>query len=129
SILKLKLKSKNSVNSSPILVAKNSEHTSYLDTGDNKAEHDRTSFEAKFCFEKIMGGFSMPPVKFKAKNSNISGGFLMKPSRNEDVIPQGLRIKKLDRRTNHDFNNGDEEYCGLRGSVKAMKRGRKWWNP
>ncbi|CAA2991677.1 Hypothetical predicted protein [Olea europaea subsp. europaea] len=117
SILKLKLKSKNSVNSSPILVAKNFEHTSYLDTEDNKAEHDHTSFGAKFCSEKIMGGFSMPPVKFKAKNSNISDG-------NEDVIPPGLRTKKLDGRMNFDFNNGDEEYYGLRGSVKAMKRGR-----
>ncbi|CAI9780137.1 unnamed protein product [Fraxinus pennsylvanica] len=121
SILKLKLKSKNSVNSSPVLEAKNSEHTPYLNMGDNKEEQDHTSFGTKFRSEKTMGGFSMPPVKFKAKNSNISGGFHMKSSGNEDMIPPGLRIKKLDRRMNPDFNNGDEEYWGVRGSMKRAR--------
>ncbi|CAA2967741.1 Hypothetical predicted protein [Olea europaea subsp. europaea] len=152
SILKLKLKSKNNVNSSPILEAKNSEYTSYLDMEDNKEEQDleqeedHTGFGTKFRSEKTMGGFSVPPLKLKAKNSsknfgeananfNISGGFYMKSS--GDMIPPGLRIKKLgkpDRRMNPEFHYGDEEYWGLKGGLnpgKAMngngagiKRGR-----
>ncbi|KAL2533733.1 Myb-like domain-containing protein [Abeliophyllum distichum] len=157
SILKLKLKSKNNVDSRPEfcmdsgIKAKNSEYPSYLDMGDNKEEQDleqdedHTGFGTKFRSEKTVGGFSVP-LKFKAKNSgktfgesntnfNISSGFLMKSSGNQDMIPPGLRIKKLgkpDRRMNPEFNNGDEEYWGFRGSVnpgKAMNGTKRVRNP
>ncbi|KAL2552324.1 trihelix transcription factor ASIL1-like [Forsythia ovata] len=157
SILKLKLKSKNNVDSrhdfclDSEIKAKNSEYSSYLDMGDNKDEHDleqdedHTSFGTKFRSEKTMGGFSVP-LKFKAKNSdknfeesntnfNNNSGFLMKFSRNQDMILPGLRIKKLgkpDRRINPEFNNGDEEYWGFRVSVntgKAMSETKRVRNP
>ncbi|KAL2537300.1 trihelix transcription factor ASIL1-like [Forsythia ovata] len=106
--------------------AKNSEYFSYLDMGDNKEEQDleqdedHTNFRTKFCSKKTMGGFSFP-LKFKAKNYgkkfgesntnfNNKSGFLMKSSRNQDMISRELRIKKLgkpDRRMNPEFNNGD----------------------
>ncbi|KAL2551035.1 trihelix transcription factor ASIL1-like [Forsythia ovata] len=157
SILKLKLKSKNNVDSRPdfcldsIIKAKTSEYSSYLDMGYNKEEHDleqdedHTGFRTKFCSEKTMGGFSVP-LKFKAKNSdknfeesninfNNNSGFLMKFSGNQDMILLGLRIKKLgkpDRRMNPEFNNGDKEYWGFRWSVnpgKAMSETKRVRNP